>query len=63
MKSWPPKKEVKTSNDPNSRSCLVAVGRVLEVDTEDTDYTKLGEICEFETRQQADATFVRVDQR
>ncbi|XP_028410576.1 protein cycle-like isoform X2 [Dendronephthya gigantea] len=62
LKSWPPKKEMKSSNDPNSRSCLVAVGRILEIDTEETDYSKLGQIRDFETRQRADATFVRVDQ-
>lgn len=62
MKSWPPKKDVKSS-DPNSRSCLVAVGRVFHVDTEDTDYSQLDEISEFETRQKADATFIRVDKR
>ncbi|XP_028410585.1 protein cycle-like [Dendronephthya gigantea] len=61
LKSWPPN-EVKSSNYPNSRSCLVAVGRILEIDTEETDYSKLGQIREFETRQRADATFVRVDQ-
>ena len=63
LKSWPPKKGIKSSSDPNSRSCLVAVGRVLEIDSEQTDYSKTGQICEFETRQRADATFVRVDHR
>ena len=54
---------MKTSSDPNSCSCLVAVGRIPEVNNEQTNYNKLGEICEFETRQRADATFIRVDQR
>jgi hypothetical protein len=63
LKSWPPKKEITSSKDPNTRSCLVAVGRILEIDTEKTDYSKLGQIGEFETRQRADSTFVHVDQR
>ncbi|CAB4020671.1 Aryl hydrocarbon receptor nuclear translocator 1 [Paramuricea clavata] len=62
LKSWPPNKEIKSSKDPNSRSCLVAIGRILEIGTEQTDYSKLGQICEFETRQRADSTIVRVDQ-
>lgn len=63
LKSWPPKTEMKSSKDPDSRTCLVAVGRVFEIDNEQTDYSQLGQIREFETRQRADATFVRVDQR
>jgi hypothetical protein len=63
LKSRPPNKEIKSSKDPNSRSCLVAVGRVLEIDTEQTDYSKLGQIFEFQTRQRADCTFFHVDQR
>lgn len=54
---------MKSSKDPDSRTCLVAVGRVFEIDIEQTDYSQLGQIREFETRQRADATFVRVDQR
>jgi hypothetical protein len=63
LKSWPPNKEIKSSKDPNSRSCLFAVGRILEIDTEQTDYSKLGQICEFQARHRADSSFFHVDQR
>ncbi|EDO32631.1 predicted protein, partial [Nematostella vectensis] len=67
LKSWPPtggsEDEEDEDNDARNLSCLVAVGRLVEVSDEMTDFSRPDVAKQFTSRHSSDGKFIYVDQR